>query len=402
MKRLLLATAIALSPATALAGDFFNVTAVGGSGTTVTAGGSNIINLADNLINQQQQFAALAGQGFNANLTYGGVPSAVVFTENPAQTQATLSIPLTGFSKTFTGTSASDLQNQIKTFLESDGESAYSQLILEIDKQSAVAAIDGNPQSSTAYLADDAFNRYGILSTRAGQIQDADHTTQFTIDGGGGTSRSDGFDGNFANLDIGSQWDLGPSVAIATDTAFQYRSVADSEVYTIGQNLGVPVTLITRPGTDSGFRWQITPWGFIALSASYDQAVGTILVGGGATSSASYRTGDLTFTLGDQINYDGNLGVEVDQYNFDVPIDQWILKNGADVSWQILGSPWFVDAGATYSNFLHHAAVPNYWTGFGGVGVNLSKYAVLRAGFSGDFAPHYTAPGGEITLTVSF
>src|SRR5580658_369960 len=100
MKRILFAAVFAIAPAAARAADFFTVDAVGGSGTTVTAGGANVINLADNLINEQQQFASLAGQGFNANLSYGGVPNAVVFTENPSQTQATLSIPITGFSKT--------------------------------------------------------------------------------------------------------------------------------------------------------------------------------------------------------------------------------------------------------------------------------------------------------------
>ena len=366
MKKAIFAAALALAAPAARAADFFSVDAMGGSGATVTAGGSNIINLANNLINEQQQFAALAGQGFSASINYGGVPSAVVFTENPSQTQATLSIPLTGFTKTFTGASASDLQTQIKDFVESDGESAYSQLILAIDKESAVAAIDGNPQSSTAYLADDAFNHYGLLATQTGQMQDPDHNSQFTIDGGGGTSRAEGFDGNFANFDIGSQWDINGSVAIATDTAFLYRSVSSSEVYTVGQNLGIPITIIPRQGTDSGLRWQITPWGFIGLSASYDQAVGTLLVGGGGTSSLSLRTGDLTFTLADQADYIGNAAVHVDDYNFDVPIDQWIVKNGGDVSWQILGSPWFIDGGAAYSNFLHHAAIPNYWTAFGG------------------------------------
>jgi hypothetical protein len=31
-----------------------------------------------------------------------------------------------------------------------------------------------------------------------------------------------------------------------------------------------------------------------------------------------------------------------------------------------------------------------------------AEYSILRGGFSSDFAPHYTAPGGEITLTISF
>jgi hypothetical protein len=382
--------------------DYFSLSATGGGGATVTATGGNVISLANNLINQQQQFAAIAGQGFTASLNYGGVSNAVVFTENSAQTSATLSIPSTGFSKTFTGASSSALQTQIENFLESDGESAYSQLIQTIDKQSAVAAVDGNPQASTSFMADDAFFRFGINPTRIGQVEDPNHDYQLTVSGGGGTSRADDLDGNFANLAIGSQWDFNQNVGLVLATAFQYRSIGDSEVYTVGEELGIPITLLPREGNDSGFRWQITPWAFAALSASYDQAVGTVLVGGGGTSSASYRIGDLTFTLADQIDYSGNVAVTVDTYNFDVPVDQWIVKNGGDISWQVFGSPWFVDGGGAYSNILHDAAIPNYWTIFGGLGVNLGRHAVLQADFNGDFAPHYSAPGGELTLTLSY
>lgn len=402
-KELIAAAILVAGPAgVARAGDFFDVTAVGGSGTTVTAGGGNVVNLANNLINQSQQFAPLAGQGFAASLSYGGVANAALFTENAAQTQATLTFPSTGFSKTFTGTSSSDLQTQIENFIKGDGENAYAQLIQTIDQQSAVAEIDGNPQAATAFIADDAFDRFGIDATRTGQVQDPDHTVQFSVDGAGGTSRSQGFNGDFADLSVGNQWDLSESVAFSAATAFQYRSIGSSAVYTVGEELGLPITLVPRQGSDSGWRWQITPWGFAALSASYDQADGALLVGGGGTSNLSWRTGDLTLTLGDQADYSTNSNVEVDDYQFDVPVNQWIVKNGGDVSWQVFGSDWFVDAGGAYSEFLQHAAVPNYWTGFGGVGVNLGRHAVLRVGFLGDFAPHYTAPGGEASVVISF
>jgi len=399
---LIAAMILAATTSRARGADFFDVTAVGGSGTTVNAGGGDVIDLANNLINKSSQFAALQGQGFTASLNYGGVANAVVFTENSAQTQATLTIPSTGFSKTFTGSNSSSLQTQIEDFLKSDGDSAYSALIQQVDQQSAVAAIDGNPQATTALIATDAFERFGIDATQTGEVQDPDHGYQFTVSGTGGTTRSEGFDGDFADLALGGQWELNDTVAIATATVLQYRSIGSSEVYTAGQELGLPITLVPREGTDSGWRWQITPWGFAGISGSYDQAEGALLIGGGATNSVSWRTGDLTFTLADQADYATNTDVQVDGYSFDVPVDQWIVKNGVDVSWQVFSSDWFVNGGGAYSEFLNHAAVPNYWTAIGGVGVNLGRHAVLKADFMGDFAPHYTAPGGEVLLTVSF
>ncbi|MGD0542476.1 MAG: hypothetical protein ABSB33_13265, partial [Tepidisphaeraceae bacterium] len=104
-----------------LATDFFGVTATGG-GNTVTVGGSNLINLTDNLINEESTFASLAGTNLTGTLSYGGIPNALVFTENAAQTSATITIPITGFTKTFVGTSSSNLQSQIKDFLMKDAE----------------------------------------------------------------------------------------------------------------------------------------------------------------------------------------------------------------------------------------------------------------------------------------
>ena len=89
-----------------MADDFFNLVAVGSGGTTVANTGGNIIHLTDNLISLNSSFILLAGQNINASMSWGGVPNAIRFTENAAQTVATLSFPTTGFTTTFVGTSA--------------------------------------------------------------------------------------------------------------------------------------------------------------------------------------------------------------------------------------------------------------------------------------------------------
>src|SRR5579862_9631275 len=110
------AIAIASCASMAQAGDYFTLTAVGQDGTTVTASNSGILPLVDNMINARGAYAPLIGQPFNASLTYGGVPNSLLFSENPSLTSATLSIPATGFTRTFTGTSAHDVQDQIRDF----------------------------------------------------------------------------------------------------------------------------------------------------------------------------------------------------------------------------------------------------------------------------------------------
>jgi hypothetical protein len=383
------------------ADDFFNISASGSGGTNASAGGSNILNLADNLINHQQSFSSLAGQNYTGTVRYGGVNNALVFSGNASQTQATLTIPSTGFTKTFTGTSSSDLQNQIRNFIKSDGEQQYAKFIQTIDRLSTVAAIDGNPQASTAYLSTDAFNRFGLQPTLSRDPKESGNSVQFRIDGGGGVTRTSGFNSNFADLTIEGAFRLTDNIALSLATTAEYRDTENSAAYTIGETLGLPITFI--PLRDNhGFSWQVTPWAFGAVAASYDQATGTILLGGGLTSSLSYTMDSLTFTLANQGSYTGDTKATVDGYGFDVVVNQWIVKNGGKITWQRPGSSFFVDAGIAYSNLLHNAAIPDYWTPTAGVGFKFNPYSGIRVGYSGDFAKRYNTSGGVVTLFLSF
>jgi len=385
----------------ARADQFFSLSATGTSGTTVTVGGRNIIDLTNHLINQEDQFTVLASQGFSGTLTYGGVPNAAVFTENAAHTQATLTFPSTGFTRTFTGTSSSDLQTQIENFIKSDGANAYAQFLISMNRMSLVASIDGNPLASTALIADDAFNRFGLEPSLTQSVYDPQHVAPMPLDVDGGTSRAAGLNGNFGGVSFGGDIRFTENVGLDLITDVDYRSVAGSAVVTVAEIIGLPVTFIRRAPDEDGLNWQFTPWGFGGISGSYDLAEGSILVGGGGTSSLSYRMGDFTFTLADQIDYIGNVGVTVGSYNFDVPVDQWLLKNGVQATYQPNGGELIFDAGGAYSNFLHHGAVPNYWTPTAGVGWKIGSGTLLRAGFSGDFARHFTELGGEVSLVLS-
>jgi hypothetical protein len=78
------------------------------------------------------------------------------------------------------------------------------------------------------------------------------------------------------------------------------------------------------------------------------------------------------------------------------------LKNGIEARLKLPHSPFFIDGGVTYSNFLRKAAVPNYWTPMAGVGIAFSRYSSLRVGYRGDFARQYSENGGELSLVVAY
>jgi hypothetical protein len=387
---------IAICAPAAHAGDFFNLTASGTS-TTVSTNGSNLFNLTDNLINEQGPYASLAGQNVNGSLRFGPQSGAILFSENAIGTSATLTIPSTGFTKTFTGANPSDLQSQIHDFLKHDGQNAYSQFIAELDKTSPVAVVDGNPQASTAVIATGAFNIFG-LSSEVSSTTGGGGALRFEANGA--ELRAGGINGDLAGVDFGFDIPFSRVVGLTFNTVYQSSFIGGASTYTVGEILGLPIKLI--PSSTQGLSWELTPWGFGGLSASYDEASGTILVGGGGTSSLAWRMGPLTFTLADQISYAADAGVTVDDYNFDVPVNQWILKNGGRVAFNPANGPLFLDAGVTYTNFLRDAAVPNYWTPSAGVGFNFGRYSSLRLSYEGDFGHSYHVNGAAINLIIAY
>ena len=384
----------------AFADDFFNLFATGSGGTVVAESGRNIINLSNNLVSLNSSFIFLAGQNVNASLTWGGVPNAVRFTENAAGTNASISFPSTGFTQTFVGTNPIDLQNQIENFIKHDGEKAYAEFLNQMNQLSTVASLDGNPQAATALISTDVFERFGTRNEQPTQTVQYSSGAYIGLSGDGGVTRASGLNGTWGDfsLDLGIRF--GNNLALSFGTLGVYREVASSESYTVAEEVALPVTIINNSG--NGLSWQITPWGFGGLDASYDQAAGGILVGGGGTSSFSLQLGPVTLTLGDQIAYNGNVNVKVDGYDFDTVINQWILKNGIDAKFQIPRTPIFIDGGVAYSNFLHHAAVTDYWSPEAGVGVAFGPGSSLRVGFSGDYARNYNNTGGEITLVLTY
>jgi putative lipoic acid-binding regulatory protein len=383
-----------------MADDFFNLVAVGSGGTAVANTGGNIIHLTDNLISLNSSFIFLAGQNINASMSWGGVPNAIRFTENAAQTVATLTFPTTGFTTTFVGTSASDLQQQVHDFIQKDGEQAYAQFLKTMNQLSPVATLDGNPQSSTALIATDVFNRFGIENQQPTQYRSYSDGAYIGVSADGGSTRADGLDGSWAGFSLDTGARFGSHVALSFGTTLAYRNTENSQAYTVAEEVALPVTIINN--RDNGISWQVAPWAFAGLSASYDQAAGGILVGGGGTSSLALHLNGLTVTLGDQISYTGNVAVNVDGYSFDTDIDQWILKDGLDASYQFPGTPFFVEGGIAYSNFLDRAAVPNYWTPTLGVGIATGRYSSIQISYQGDFAKQYNQNGGELAFVMVY
>ena len=78
----------------------------GGAPETIRASGNSLVDLADDVVRTESRFSSLQGREFTASLRYGGLENAIRYSQNAAGTSGTVTIPSTGFSRTFSADTA--------------------------------------------------------------------------------------------------------------------------------------------------------------------------------------------------------------------------------------------------------------------------------------------------------
>lgn len=380
----------------ASASDLYTLTGTATStGQSVTATGSNFVDLLRNASNSSAEFQTLKGQPATYTLNRGST-TIIKMTRDASGTTATLTIPSTGQSKTFTGASDSDVRQQVGDYLKKNVDDAIGRLNKRLNQETKTSFIDGNPHAVTAFMADDAFYRFGL--PRAG----TSYQSGWWLMGEGGAYHADGLDGNYGNLGLGFDANLGKQAALSFGFTSLYNQLGGANSFSfIGLDIGLPIT-IYRTSLLDGFVWKVTPFGYGTVSISPETVSGGWVYGGGAASSLSYMTGRWTFTLGDQINYFTGADLSIGNVAYgNGSLDQWLTKNGVEINYQ-LGEHAFVDGGATWTHFFHAAGVRDYYSPTVGIGWQINDASRIRVGARGDLGNGYTSVGGEISLTVSY
>lgn len=394
---------LALTATPLVAAEPFSLTATG-DGTTVTATGNNLVDLAGNLIDAEDEFAALADEDVTGSLRYGGLNNAVLFSRNAAGNTATLTIPSTGFSRTFTGANEDELEDEIRDFFEEEGADAYADFLAEINKRTSLGVNDGNPLATTALLADMGFYRFGFITRRPG-AESIPLPVGFDLRVAGGVSDADAGDdddeelsGSFASLGLGTSFRFGDRVALTWANTFRYRDVEGAAIYQYGSTIALPIALV--PGNEGGLSWRLTPAFVGGFGGSWDLAAGGILIGGQLTNSVSLHGGGWTLTMGNQIGLYEGVPIDVADFRFETETSQTIVKNGLQLV-RDLGDRAFLDVGVAHTLFLDDAFVEDYISPTAGVGFRLGG-SVLRVGYQGDIADNFTAHGANASLVFSF
>ena len=378
--------------------DPFELTAQGGP-FTASASGDNTVDLISDLIQSEAEFTPLANSPISAALRYGEESDAVLFTRNGNGTSATLTIPSTGFTRTFNASNEDELEDQIEDFFKEDGADAYADFLREMAKRTSLGVNDGNPLATTATLADLGFYRFGYRPRIPGD-------EPIRLAGGwdvrllGGVSETDAFDGWFAGLGFGKNWRLGDRVGITWASNFRYRDVEGASVYQTGTTIGVPIALITSDD-DSGLSWHVTPAFVGGFGGSWDLAAGGFLAGGQITSSLALRAAGFTFVLANQVGFYEGLPIDIADFRFETDTSQRILKNGVQVI-RDLGDGAYIDAGIALTNLLDDAFVDDYVSADVGVTLRLGDRSGLRLGYHGDYSDDFDTHGGNASLFFSY
>jgi hypothetical protein len=373
-----------------------------GTPTQATVSGSSVVNLVENLIESKQDFSSFQNQAFDASLNYGAVNNAIQFQRNAAGTSATITIPSTGFTRTFTGTSESDVRKKIEDFLIKEGATEYAKFLKTVNQQSLLGVTDGNPQAATALLSNSAFFRFGLQRSPldAGSLARITPSgTGLRLDVNAGLIDTDEGDGYYVGGTLASVSRLGDRIGISLAAPFSYRNVEGAQVYMGGLELALPVVLV-KPFMGRGLVWQVTPDVVGAAAGSVDMAAGGTFFGGGVTSSISVPFGDsAALTMGNGIYFYQGYPLDIAGYSWDTDLSQQVLKNGLKLTQNI--GPVYLDVGATYTNFLQDAALQNYWTPTIGIGTGFGSVG-LRVAYQGDFGDGYRSHGGSVSLYLNY
>ena len=441
-----ISTTLLLSTADVDAQDLFSITATGNGVNTITATGSSVIDLSESAIETFDEFSSLSGQNVVATLNYAGAANTARFSINASETQAVLEFPNIGFSRTFTGTDADDLADQITDFIEEDGSETYARVLEQLNRQTVVAVIDGNPFATTALLARHTFDLYGagnsgpawanpysfryqVAPPTRGPGEDS-YIAEWDdpyVDGYDADDADDGFfgwysisprfssieagpfDGSNAGVDLAGGLNFNETVGIAAGFTLQYVDYEDTEVFHSSGHFALPINLIPRNRAHP-VSWQITPFITSGVGGSVDAAAGGAFFGGGGATNLRFQLGDTTtLTLGGQIVYFDGYDIEYDEYEFNTDLSQSIVSAGASFTQLLDGTDghFYVTGGATYFEFLDDAAVQRWITPEIGLGVRFNEHLRMQASYRPTFGDavgdqDYVAHTGQVNLVFRF
>jgi hypothetical protein len=362
---------------------------------SLTASYASFPDLLDDLLNTRGSFTPYASTDFSASFTFLGISNAILASSNIAGTQVELQIPGINFTRTFSGSSRSDVESQIHDFFIKDGSEIVGDFLKYVARHSAVAVTDGNPSSSTAIMANGSFFSNGF--TPASEITSAAAETapsaEPNLSGLGiglnsGQFTANGMKGTFTDFAIPFKLGLSDRVSLSGSIPLNLLSVEGAKIYGIGLNLGVPVRILIMD-KENPINWRLTPLVAISARGSEDLAGGGAIWMAGINSSVDYRVSSrLIVCMANQFTTHEGLDVRYANYDFNPDVNQQMLKNGVrlvtPLSSRTTGEVFVIE-----TNYLKAAAVRDFTTIGASVAYRLTSKANITLGANYDTGSNY-------------
>ncbi len=398
----------------------YSLTPTGGGGPSpLTASGSSLWELTEDLIDTQGAFGGFSGVAFDSSLRYAGVDNAISISINAAGDSATLEFSALGAgARTFTFSGA-DISSQIESFFKDGADGELGAFMREMAKRSLVFVVDGNPSATTARASRYRYNRFGLMDdlrprhdpvTRRGTVEpqapqtgegeylaqsvrvtDSVDTGASTLrfDVSAGTIDSDIGDGTDFRFAVSNEYRFGERVALVLGLPFAYHKIEESEVYNVAIHVDLPISFVRRTEMD-GWTWKVTPGLIAAGSGSTDFIAGGLMWGAGVTNLIGYDLGPWSFSFISQYDTYESVKLKYDTYEFDPDISQDIVTNGGRVAYA-LDDSWYLYGGLSYTTFLEDAAVDKYWSPALGARFRTGHGWDVNIGYEGDIGDGYDA-----------
>ena len=444
--RVVVAAAVVLAalccapPARADAPFVWTVTTTSGTPQTVQVRSDSLIRATDAVVLGFGTAAPLAGRDVAATLSYAGVRNALQLDLSADRTTGSLRYSAThGPIDTFSAAGAPSflspaavVDDEVYDDLTDRHNKSFENLQQVLNRESYIMPLDGNPSAATAFLADETFQKYGLL--RVGEPSGYVPSQGVQYDQFGrpygpppgallyqpvywfqttGLSEStNGFDGYDLRFSFNAAGRFAPRVGYSVSVPYQYRNVNGAESQTLGIEVGIPVEVL-RPRPRQPFGWTVTPFAEFAVNDSRDLGSTQGIFDGGVASRLTFAFGrrrEWTVALADQ--FTGYVGLGPDRNDsfygddgggasFRGHLAQQLFKNGVQLV-RAFGYGLSADVSATYSTFVADAATDQYWTPRLELAWRPSPNFALRIGYQADLANRYQSQGGDFQFDYRY
>jgi hypothetical protein len=376
----------------AVANDPFAVVVTSTTVAPYSATYKSFPDLLHDVLNAQGGFVPFISTDFSANVAFLGIPNAVLANSNTSGTSVQVQMPGIGFSRVFTGPNRDNVEHQIEDFFLKEGTGVVGAFLAYVAKQSAVAVTDGNPSSSTALMAGNAFVTQGFTPVEDLAFTAAAPTpargSGLAIGFNRGSFNANGMKGVFHEFELPFTVKCTDRVSLSGSIPVNMLSLEGAKIYGIGLNLGLPLRLEVMDTTNP-VNWRLTPLLGISARGSRDLAGGGVIWMTGLTNNIDFRVSPkLIVCLVDQVTIHESTTVKYSDYKFDPNINQQMLKNGLRFA-SPLSPKTTADLFVIETNYLKDAAVKNFTTFGGSLTFRLNEKRHLTLGANYDTGANY-------------